>query len=190
MTTRIDWIKHATQRTLVAVLSLVGANLFLSNSALGQIVQAVHGQHGLFQPTDGTHRHFTVTAVKNANGEVVGQYENKVFGTQGRSLLHAEVKCLEVIGNAGYFAMVVTQSNNIIPEGFILAVKVVDNGQGAKADPDQAFGGFPVSLLLGYHILYPVTVEETCERFDEIIAGLDARPLTPAETGNLIVMSR
>jgi hypothetical protein len=80
-------------------------------------------------------RNFSFTAEKRDDGTTTGQMElvNRFTGL----VLHADINCLNVVGNKATMSGVVTHTNQDIFETFSAVVfSVVDNGEGANAPPD------------------------------------------------------
>jgi hypothetical protein len=77
---------------------------------------------------------YGVTASMDGAGNVKGQFESH----WGEYRFHMEITCLAVDGNRAWLGGVTTRSNNeSFPVGHEWVFSVVDNGQGANADPDQ-----------------------------------------------------
>lgn len=97
---------------------------------------------------EGRFQHVSFHALKSADGTVSGSL---VLHSPGQDVsLKADVYCLTVTGNEAVVGVQVTSSTegNIwnIEVGSILAFKVVDNGEGSKAAPDQftdVYGPYP-----------------------------------------------
>ena len=75
------------------------------------------------------------TASVNGNGEVKGQFESH-WGSE--FMFHMDITCLTVVDNKAWLGGVTTRSNNEdFPVGQEWVFSVVDNGEGANAEPDQ-----------------------------------------------------
>lgn len=81
------------------------------------------------------------TASRNGDGNVSGQFEShwNFFGKRPSELrFHMEITCLSVSGNEAWLGGVVTQSSvEWFPVGIEWVWRVVDNGEGNNAPPDQ-----------------------------------------------------
>ena len=120
---------------------------------------SANGQGTLTNP-DGSTRHFSFHARENSDGTMDG---NGVL-TYGGGLLKIkfDVDCLEVIGNTAQISGIVTQwSDN--PDGVGRGVwfKVIDNGEGTNADPDEITrlgnSAGPLDCTIDYGLeIYPI----------------------------------
>jgi len=109
-----------------------------SDQTLSKIVHHVSvGGCDIFPP--GVDRNFSLVANMNHNGEVSGQWQDGFGGGQGS--IHVAVDCLEIVGsgNEAIIGGVITHGtlNGVDVSGQRAVTKVVDNGQGSNADPDQ-----------------------------------------------------
>ena len=109
-------------------------NLIVDNRAPNNGSSA-SGQGTLTNP-DGTIRHFSFHAREKKDGSVDG---NGVLTYNGGLLkIKFDVDCLEVIGNVAQISGIVTSwSDNPNGEGRGVWFKVIDNGEGSNADPDE-----------------------------------------------------
>lgn len=116
-------------------------------------------------------RAFTVSAVKQADGTVTGQY-NMVIGSGSETHLHGDVTCLVVKGDRAWIAGDVDRWP--FPEDqrdmSSVAVEIVDGGSAA---PDGL-------SLLGFWIGDPDAGDAWCEDAQE-------GPVLPIDHGNLTV---
>ncbi|MBT8274718.1 MAG: hypothetical protein KJO39_01105 [Bacteroidia bacterium] len=81
-------------------------------------------------------RHFSFHARVKKNGSVQGSGVLTYVG--GQRNLQFDIDCLEVTGNLAVMTGVVTRDNQFPElEGRLCWFKVIDNGEGANADPDQ-----------------------------------------------------
>ncbi len=120
---------------------------------------SANGQGTLTNP-DGTTRHFSFHAREKNNGSVDG---NGVLSYNGGLLkIKFDVDCLEVIGNVAQISGIITSwSDNPDGEGRDFWFKVIDNGEGSNADPDEItrFGNssVPLDCTIDYGLeLYPI----------------------------------
>jgi hypothetical protein len=104
-----------------------------ADQAVGKAVESVTGAgHIRFNEDD--YRRMSVTAKKNSDGAVSGQFEFHRFNGP----VHGEVTCLTVIGNEGYIGGSITHypaDPAEIGNEFMFMVR--DNGEGGNAPPDQ-----------------------------------------------------
>ncbi len=100
------------------------------------VVQSVTGL-GLHTDADAK-RTFSYAAVKYADGTVKGEWEgyNRSLGPGARA--HGDVLCFEIKGNKAWIGGLIEQFPTR-PErvGLEFGWRVIDNGQGANAPPDQ-----------------------------------------------------
>jgi hypothetical protein len=88
---------------------------------------------------------YSLSAIRHNDGSVTGEFEE--FSEQdGGQRIHAHVVCFTVTGNSARLAAQIDQTNvSFGPVGSYVVWSVVDNGEGAKATPDQTtdvfFGG-------------------------------------------------
>ena len=88
---------------------------------------------------------YSIEAKRHADGSVTGEFE-EFSAQQGGQRIHAHVVCFTVTGNNARLAAQIDQTNvSFGPVGSYVVWSVIDNGQGAKAAPDQTtdifFGG-------------------------------------------------
>jgi hypothetical protein len=90
-------------------------------------------------------RTFTFAAHNRADGTVSGQFQiiNRDLGIRS----HGSIVCLTVKGNAAWVAGLVEISDPEQPSPAV-TWRVVDNGQGAAAPPDQISFAFPSSIAI------------------------------------------
>lgn len=102
------------------------------------VVASVRGSGHIKRP-DGTSRVFTLQASKFGDGQVTGTYTLEMAGTGASPHIRGNVTCLVVDGRSAYVGGDVTRFDDqpfeTFPGGF--AVEIIDNGEGAGADPDQ-----------------------------------------------------
>jgi hypothetical protein len=81
-------------------------------------------------------RHFSFHARVKKNGSVQGGGVLTYAG--GQRNIQFDIDCLEVIDNVAIMSGVTTRDNQFPQnEGLLCWFKVIDNGEGANADPDQ-----------------------------------------------------
>jgi hypothetical protein len=81
-------------------------------------------------------RHFTFHAREKSNGTVEGS--GVLTYTGGVRKMSFNIECLAINGNVAVMSGVITRDNQIpANEGLLCWFKVVDNGEGAGADPDE-----------------------------------------------------
>ncbi len=120
---------------------------------------SANGQGTLTNP-DGSTRHFSFHAREKNNGTVDG---NGVL-TYGGGLLKIkfDVDCLDVSGNTAQISGIITawsDNPNGVGRGFW--IKVIDNGEGSNADPDEMTrlgnSAGPLDCTIDYGIeIYPI----------------------------------
>ncbi|MBZ0326498.1 MAG: hypothetical protein K8F54_02750 [Altibacter sp.] len=96
---------------------------------------SANGQGTLTNP-DGSIRHFSFHAREKNNGSIQG---NGVL-TYGGGLLKIkfDIDCLQVMGNTAQLSGIITSwSDNPDGVGWGIWFKVIDNGEGNNADPDE-----------------------------------------------------
>ena len=100
-------------------------------AAAGRVVESVSGL-GLY--TDfGAKRTWSFTAVKHADGTVRGEWEgiNRSFDPNRKG--HGNIICFTIEGNQAWIGAI----NEHFRVGTEFSWRVIDNGQGANAPPDQ-----------------------------------------------------
>ena len=106
-------------------------------------------------------RHFTFHAREKSNGTVQGSGVLTYIG--GVRKLSFDIDCLNINGNVAIMSGVITRDNQFpANEGVLCWFKVVDNGEGAGADPDEIslfFSGTDPAVFtcINYQqIIYPI----------------------------------
>ena len=98
---------------------------------------------GTVQAASGLSKYQFRASVDGA-GVVKGSFE--LHFTSVDANVHGDVKCLIVVGNRALLSGVVTRSDNDErPVGFVFHWQAIDNGEGAKAAPDQITPFFNVA---------------------------------------------
>ncbi len=116
------------------------AILSVAITAQAQVVHRVHvGGPDLceaFGLTPGCDANFSLSAIKFANGEVVGQFSDRWSRNSG---FHAVIDCLSVDGNDAWVSGVVTQGHagDFDLVGIEVAARVRDNGRSKNDPPDE-----------------------------------------------------
>jgi hypothetical protein len=88
---------------------------------------------------------YSLSAIRQSDGSVAGEFEE--FSEQdGGQRIHAKVYCFTVTGNSARLAARIDQTNVAFgPVGSYVVWSVIDNGEGAKSQPDETtdifFGG-------------------------------------------------
>ena len=88
---------------------------------------------------------YSLSAIRQSDGSVAGEFEE--FSEQeGGQRIHASVYCFTVTGNSARLAARIDQTNvSFGPVGSYVVWSLIDNGEGAKSQPDQTtdifFGG-------------------------------------------------
>jgi hypothetical protein len=126
-------------KTRVALVFLVTAAAIataVAGSAMASSNAVVASTTGAGTSTFGGElRTFSFSARKYSDGSVRGQAQ-LVNRAQDR-VFHMKLDCLVASGNAAYVSGTVTHSSIPSDVGTIWDFKVVDNGEGANASPDQ-----------------------------------------------------
>ena len=112
----------------------VGAPSFSVHNGHGPVVQSVTG-FGLFTQV-GEPTTFSFTARRHADGSVKGEWERQ--NRCGDFRAHGDVTCFTIVGDQAWISGII----ELFPSdpgrvGSEAIWRVVDNGQGANADPDQ-----------------------------------------------------
>lgn len=86
---------------------------------------------------DNVLEHYAVSAIRHRDGSVSGEFE-EYSEQEGGQRIHATVVCFTVAGNAARLAARLDKSNvSFGPVGSYVIWSVIDNGNGAKAPPDE-----------------------------------------------------
>lgn len=113
----------------------------LFNSS-GPVVQSVTGSGHTTRPATDIWRTFSINARKYPDRTVEGQFQVNNHG--GTNFHHGIVTCMTFYGNRAWLGVYFTKSTNPSAEDTEGILRVVDNGEGKNADPDQisyiAFG--------------------------------------------------
>jgi len=88
---------------------------------------------------------YSVNAMRHEDGSVTGEFE-EFSAQEGGQRIHAHIVCFTVTGNSARLAAQIDQTDVPFgPNGSYVVWSVIDNGEGAKAAPDQTtdifFGG-------------------------------------------------
>ena len=122
--------------TLTMAGLLVVAAVAQSPAAPNPVVASATGSGHMVRP-DGTFRSFSFTARRYADGTSSGelQLNSRSFDV----VVHIKIDCLRVVGNVAHLSGRITRINNPAEGtvGELNRVEVRDNGEGAKAPPDQ-----------------------------------------------------
>jgi len=134
-----------TSLLLLLVMCVTGCNENVSDPGLnksdpGSLAKIVHrvSVGGCDVTPPGQDRNFSLVAKINSDGEVSGQWQDGFGG--GLGSIHVAVDCLTMVGdNAAIVGGVITHGTygGIDLSGERAVTKVVDNGEGSNADPDQ-----------------------------------------------------
>ena len=122
---------------------LLGQSLSTSNLGAmlgdkGPVVQSVTGS-GSFVAPEGDWRTFSFTARKYADGSVDGQWQRirRQPGNAKESKSHGIITCFTIDGNKAWLGGYATSGLWSTPPDNETGWRVVDNGQGKNAPPDQ-----------------------------------------------------
>lgn len=103
-------------------------------SAGAAVVQSVTGNGHLVSPT--VSRTYTVSVLKLADGTVTGWFHVNQRG-RGGAHVRVAVDCLHVNGNRAWAGGVVVDAFDPANIGLPYSFRVVDNGEGGNAAPDE-----------------------------------------------------
>lgn len=125
----------------------------------GPVVEMVTGSGHLTRSTEpvGLWRTFSFTARRYADGSVKGTFEGH---DHGWTYVKGSITCFTIDGNQAWVYCVIEKSD---PEyvGSQRVFRVVDNGEGANAPPDQISllsvdQGYSCSALYGFPLVYDI----------------------------------
>jgi hypothetical protein len=137
------------------------------------IVASVRGSGHIRRP-DGTSRIFTLEAAKYADGGVSGTYNLETAGPETPVRVKGNITCLVVDGSSAYIGGDVSRFDAnpfpTVPGG--IAIEIIDNGEGAGADPD---------------LLSPAFFTETQQEVLDYCAAPLPGPVFATEQGNFQV---
>jgi len=105
----------------------------------GRVEESVAGSGAYTtEGEDGYWRTFSFSARRYADGTVDGQWQRitREDGNATDSKSHGNVTCLSIVGDQAWIGGYATSGVNSIPPNRV-AWRVVDNGQGSSASPDQ-----------------------------------------------------
>ena len=106
----------------------------------GPVVQSVTGSgHLRGERGFSGFRSFSFSAREYSNGVVKGQWQAFGRAAEPPTVVHGRVTCFTIEGNTAWVAGIIDRSSSPdeVPAGQERGWKVVDNGEGAGADPDQ-----------------------------------------------------
>lgn len=108
-----------------------------------------------------------INIVKYEDGTVVGWYHGRVR-EGGEAHVRVRIDCLHVVGNQAWASGIVVAAANPDNIGLSYAVRVIDNGEGSKAVPDEVGS----ARFMDYDCMTEPDI-----------------PLRPLTTGNVVVRS-
>ena len=124
---------------------------------------------------EGTDRVFAFNAVTHNDGSVTGQGQLTYTHNGNDVRIHFSIDCISVEDNVAIMSGTVT-SSNVFESGGPCWFKVVDNGEGGNAPPDE---------MTGFLFCQPNDPDPQCE---ELTCGNDLQlVLNPIENGNIQV---
>lgn len=126
----------------------------------------------------GTDRTFAFNAVTHPDGSVSGQGQLTYTHNGNGVKIHFSIDCISVSGNEATMSGTVNHSN-VFESGGPCWFRVVDNGEGKNASPDEMTG----FLLCEPNDPDPLCAQLTCDQDNESYAG----GLFPIENGNIQV---
>lgn len=139
----------------------------------GRVVQSVTGSGSFVVPTqEGDWRTFAFTARRYDDGTVAGQWQRirREDGNAADSKSHGVVTCFTIDGDAAWIGGYATTGLFSDPPNNETGFRVVDNGQGANADPDQMSLEF-VGAGEGFAADYCETTPESPSPLFDLEAG-------------------
>ncbi len=127
----------------------------------GPVVEMVTGSGHLTRSTDpvGLWRTFSFTARRYADGSVEGSYEDH---DHGWTYAKGPITCFRIEGNQAWLYCVVEKSSEASVVGTQRVFRVIDNGEGANAAPDQLSLlhlvplGYFCSQIEGWPLVYDI----------------------------------
>lgn len=122
------------------------ASLGLDANGASAVTQFVTGSGHFFDPARQAWRTFSINGKMMPDGSVDGTFQLRVHRTLGGGAkLHGRVTCMVIEGKRAWLAGIVEKAVGQ-HEGKAYGFKVVDNGEGRSAAPDQfASRRFPPS---------------------------------------------
>ncbi len=154
--------RNLTAPVLAAVFTVVACenavepepNMPGPSFSANPVVQSVSGSGSFIAPA-GDWRTFSFTARRHADGTVAGQWQRirRQPGNASQSKSHGIVTCFTIVGTQAFLGGVTTTGLFSTPPNNENAWRVVDNGQGASAPPDQMsleFVGAPPGFAASY----------------------------------------
>jgi hypothetical protein len=113
-------------------------------AAIGPIVESVTGSGHVYRPFWDVWRTFSVAAIKRGDGTVRGNLQIANHGDFPYADSRGPVTCFTVDGNQAWIGSIILRSLDPADIGLEIALRVVDNGEGSDADPDQISTAYEV----------------------------------------------
>lgn len=124
-----------------APTALLEPALQLDHLRSGDFAEAVAGSGHYTVPTgmwEGRWRTFSFSAIRQDDGSVTGTFHSRVHGANGDgSRLWGDVSCFVIEGDQAWIAGILWKAGNPNNVGTGHGFRVVDNGQGKGAVPDE-----------------------------------------------------
>jgi len=140
----------------------------------GPVVATVTGSGHRYRPAFDLWRTFSINATKRTDGTVKGSFQLNNHG-EALPAVRGPVVCLSVAGNQAWLGTVIEKTDD--PGGVVggeLAFRVVDNGEGNNAAPDEISFGYAA----------PGGAQAFCDE-----APANWPPVYPIDAGNIRVHS-
>jgi len=149
----------------------LGPEVLPPQFAANPVVQSVTGSGEIDDPISGEWRTFAFTAREYADGTVEGEYE-RYNRRPGLGPSHGNVTCFTIIGNQAWLGGFEEFGDRV---GGDVAWRVVDNGEGKNAPPDQ-ISLQSVQLPPGAAASYCARKPNGPPLFDVVAGNIQVRP--------------
>jgi len=112
---------------------------FAAQSVMGPVAQSVTGSgHFVVQTNDAdVWRTFSFAALEGADGSVRGTFHLRTHVPGAGAKLNGNVTCFSIVGTEVWMAGTIEKAVNPEIVGITVGWRVVDNGEGSGAAPDQ-----------------------------------------------------
>jgi hypothetical protein len=108
-----------------------------AQSVMGPVAASVTGSGHFALPADGVWRTFSFAALEGADGSVSGTFHLRTHVAGGGAKVSGGVDCFSIVGNEVWLAGTIEKAVNPDIVGIAVGWRVVDNGEGSGAAPDQ-----------------------------------------------------
>lgn len=145
----------------------------LANLGQNPVTRSATGS-GQYHTLSGLWRTFSFNGTSKADGTARGRFHFRIHDAQGEgSRIWGDITCLTIEGNQAWLAGYVTKAGNPNHVGRAHGFRVVDNGQGQNATPDQIT------------VTWPGTSDPTFVQPDEYCENKPSQTLHTVESGNV-----